>query len=555
MVETVYQLFAETAARAPGRSFLCYPPTEGRGYCEEGLEIGYADALAKVRALAARYRAAGYEAGHRVALAAGNMPEHFWHYLALNSIGATATTLNPDYLPHEMAYGIGFPECALVVAAPPCEERVRQGVASLDVEVPVFALSEPDGPIPPPAAASHELPATARERIALIIYTSGTTGKPKACLISNASCLAAAKSYTGAGGPVSHRDGGDRLYLPLPAFHMNVSVFTLTSVISRGNCLIMQDRFHASRWWKDLVAARATGFHYLGIIPPLLVKAPAQPEETHHQVRYGYGAGVDPAVRDAFEVRFGIPLVEAWGMTETSRAIMNSDEPRSREARAFGRPHAPWEVRIVDEDDRPLPDGIPGELVVRTSGPDPREGFFSGYLKQPQETEKAWRGGWFHTGDICRQSADGMLYFVDRRKNIVRRSGENIAAAEVENALLELPHVLAAAIIAVEDELHDEEVMACVVLMAGIAATREAAVAIQRGTLGLISAAKLPAWIAFRDSLPVTGTQKVQKGALFPEGLDPRWQPGSFDLRQEKRDLRVTERIAPERAHERTTGS
>lgn len=547
MVETVYQLFAETAARAPERAFLCYPPMEGRGYCEQGLEVSYGEALDKVEALARRYRAAGYQAGHRVALAAGNMPDHFWHYLALNSVGATAVTLNPDYLAHEMAYGIGFPECVLVVAAPRCVERVREGMESLGTGVEIFALSEPESEIPPPSAGPAEVPATPGDRIALIIYTSGTTGRPKGCLISNASCLAAAESYTGAGGPVSHRDGGDRLYLPLPAFHMNVSVFTLTSVILRGNCLIMQDRFHPSHWWKDLVAAKATGFHYLGIIPPLLVKAPEQPEERLHQVRYGYGAGIEPAVRDAFEARFGIPLVEAWGMTETSRAIMNSDEPRSREARAFGRPRDPWAVRIVDEHDNPLLCDMPGELVVRASGHNPRAGFFSGYLKQPDETEAAWRGGWFHTGDICRQSADGMLYFVDRRKNIVRRSGENIAAAEVENALLELRQVMAAAIIAVDDELHDEEVMACVVLVDGLEPTRETAAAIQRGALGLVSAAKLPAWIAFRDSLPVTGTQKVQKGALFPEGTDPRRHSGSFDLREEKRGLRVTERSASER--------
>jgi acyl-CoA synthetase (AMP-forming)/AMP-acid ligase II len=544
MAESVYDLFAQTAARAPGRSVLCYPATEGRGYCEDGFEISYAEAKGVIDALAKRYVDAGYRPGHRVALAAGNMPEHFWHYLALNSIGATAVTLNPDYLPDEMAYGIGFPECALVVASPQCIANIRKAVETLDPAVPVFDLLEPGAPLPAPGIGPHEVPADKGKRIALIIYTSGTTSKPKGCLISNASCLAAADSYTGANGPVAFRDGGDRLYIPLPAFHMNVTVFTLTSVLKRGNCLVMQDRFRASRWWRDLVETKATCFHYLGIIPPLLVNTPETPEEKQHVVRYGYGAGIEPAIRDLFEERFNIPLVEAWGMTETSRAIMNSEEPRSREARAFGRPHFPWEVRIVDENDQDLPHGAPGELIVRASGPDPRAGFFSGYLKQEKETEEAWRGGWFHTGDICRQDPDGMLYFVDRRKNIIRRSGENIAAAEVENALVGLPEVKAVAVLAVADELHDEEIMACVVPMEGIAASRETAEAIQRGALGKVSAAKLPAWIAFRDKLPVTGTQKIQKGALFPDGGEPRTDPRSIDLREEKRSLRVTERTA-----------
>ena len=544
MIKTVYELFADTAKRASDRAFLCYPPTFGRGYHEDGLEVTYAEALGKIDALAARYREAGYQPGHRIALAAANLPEHFWHYLALNSIGATAVTINPDYLPHEISFGIGFAECAMIVAAPQCLERAREGVRSLKTPIPVFDISNPDTLIPPPALSPNDISPDAEDRIALIIYTSGTSGEPKGCLISNKSCLASAESYGGAKGPVSFRDGGDRLYNPLPTFHMNISVFCLTTVIKTGNCLIMQDRFRASHWWKDLVSTQATCFHYLGIIPPLLVKAPECAEEKQHQIRYGYGAGIEPAVRDAFEKRFDIELVEAWGMTETSRAIMNSDEPRSRADRAFGRPRSPWEVRIVDDNDKPLPDGTPGELIVRASGPDPRVGFFSGYLNQPEETEKAWRGGWFHTGDICKQDADGMLYFVDRKKNIVRRSGENIAAAEVENALIEHKGVKAVAVLAVEDEMHDEEILACIVLMDGVSPLRETAMDIQRALVGRLSATKVPAWIAFKDELPVTGTQKVQKGSLFPNGQDPRSSPSSFDLREEKRSLRSSDRAS-----------
>jgi acyl-CoA synthetase (AMP-forming)/AMP-acid ligase II len=430
----------------------------------------------------------------------------------------------------------------MVVAAPQCLERVHEGVTALETPIPILDLTDQDAAMPPPAAGPHDVPAEKADRISLIIYTSGTTGKPKGCLISNKSCLAAGQSYGEAKGPVSFGDGGDRLYIPLPAFHMNVSVFTLTTLIRTGNCLIMQDRFRASQWWQDLVAAKATCFHYLGIIPPLLVKASECPEEKHHQIRYGYGAGIEPAVRDVFEKRFGIELVEAWGMTETSRAIMNSDEPRSRAERAFGRPRTPWETRIVDDNDEPLPYGTAGELIVRSSGDDPRSGFFSGYLNQPEETEKVWRGGWFHTGDICKQDADGMLYFVDRKKNIVRRSGENISAAEVENALLDHEDVHSVAVLAVEDEMHDEEIMACIVPMEGVSTTRESAVEIQRAMIGRLSMAKIPAWISFREELPVTGTQKVQKGALFPNGQDPRTAPGSFDLREAKRALRMTER-------------
>src|SRR3989442_14301997 len=127
--------------------------------------------------------------------------------------------------------------------------------------------------------------------------------------------------------------------------------------------------------------------------------------------------------------------MEVWGMTETGLIFGDCHDPRQTSTRAFGRPGGEFEARVVDEGDREVPRGTAGELVVRCAGPDARRGFFSGYLKNPEATEEAWRGGWFHTGDVVRQAEDGMLYFVDRKKNIIRRSGENIAAAEAQAAL------------------------------------------------------------------------------------------------------------------------
>ena len=190
---------------------------------------------------------------------------------------------------------------------------------------------------------------------------------------------------------------------------------------------------------------------------------------------------------------------------------------------------------------------MPGELLVRASGPDPRMGFFSGYLNMPEETEHAWRGGWFHTGDVVRQSKDGMLCFVDRRKNIIRRSGENIAAAEIEEALLVLPEVKGAAALAVEDDMHDEEVMACVVLMEGVTRSHSAAERLLNELRGKLGISKLPAWIAFVDELPVTGTQKIQKGLIFAAGQDPKTDPRTFDLRQTKRNMRVADLAGTQR--------
>jgi crotonobetaine/carnitine-CoA ligase len=193
-------------------------------------------------------------------------------------------------------------------------------------------------------------------------------------------------------------------------------------------------------------------------------------------------------------------------------------------------------ARVVDEQDREVTRGAEGELLVRWGGPEgPRHGFFAGYLKNREATEEAWRGGWFHTGDVVRQMPDGMLVFVDRKKNIIRRSGENIAAAEVEACLQAHEAVAQVAVLAVPDEVREEEVMACVVPMAGATPDRALAERLQDWCLSRLAYFKAPGWVLFLDRLPTTGTQKVQKAQIFVRGEDPRRRPGALDVRERKR--------------------
>jgi crotonobetaine/carnitine-CoA ligase len=190
----------------------------------------------------------------------------------------------------------------------------------------------------------------------------------------------------------------------------------------------------------------------------------------------------------------------------------------------------------VDDADRELPRGGEGELLVRWGGPEgPRHGFFSGYLKDAKATDEAWRGGWFHTGDTVRQLTDGMLVFVDRKKNIIRRSGENVAAAEVEAALQAHEAVAQVAVLAVPDEVREEEVMACIVPMPGTTPGALLAEGLMDWCLERLAYFKAPGWILFVESLPTTGTQKVQKTQIFPRGEDPRRRPGALDLRSRKK--------------------
>jgi crotonobetaine/carnitine-CoA ligase len=317
---------------------------------------------------------------------------------------------------------------------------------------------------------------------------------------------------------------------------MNAQALTATCAILTANCLAQPERFSPSRWWKDVVNSRATIIHYLGVMPPLLLNQPPCPEERLHRVKCGFGAGVDPELHAAFERRFGFPILEGWGMTETGRIFVDRHEPRQVTTRAFGRPHGGLEARVVDDKDREVPRGREGELLVRWSGPEgPRHGFFAGYLKNAEATDEAWRGGWFHTGDVVRQMADDMLVFVDRKKNIIRRAGENIAAAEVEACLQAHEAVAQIAVLAVPDKVREEEVMACIVPMPGVTPDRALAEGLQAWCLERLAYFKAPGWLLFVESLPTTGTQKVQKTQIFPKGEDPRQQAGALDLRDGKK--------------------
>jgi acyl-coenzyme A synthetase/AMP-(fatty) acid ligase len=225
-----------------------------------------------------------------------------------------------------------------------------------------------------------------------------------------------------------------------------------------------------------------------------------------------------------------------WGMTETGRIYGDCHEPRQITTRAFGRPFGGFEAKVVDDKGHEVVAEVEGELLVRWGGAEgPRHAFFSGYLKNDEATEEVWRGGWFHTGDVVRRMADGMLVFVDRKKNIIRRSGENIAAAEVEAVLQAHDAVAQVAVLAVPDEIREEEVMACIVTMAGSTANRALAEGLAEWCLAKLAYFKAPGWVLFVDSLPTTGTQKVQKTQIFPRGEDPRCRPGAIDLRDRKK--------------------
>jgi acyl-coenzyme A synthetase/AMP-(fatty) acid ligase len=298
--------------------------------------------------------------------------------------------------------------------------------------------------------------------------------------------------------------------------HVNAMAYSTLAMVMTGGCIIPLDRFHPRSWWQTVRESRATILHSLGVMPTMLLGFDPSAGDRSHEIRFGFAPGVDPRYHAAFEDRFGFPMIDAWAMTETGAGavVIASDEPRHIGQSCFGRARSFMQYRITDQSGVDVGDDTPGELLVRSADADPRAGFFTEYLGDPTATEAAWQDGWFHTGDVVRRDADGNLFFVDRWKNVIRRSGENIAAAEVESVLRQHPIVRDVACTAIADDLRGEEVMACIVPSTPVSDFAGEAAEIMAHTLGQLAYFKAPGYVAFVDALPLTGTNKVQRGEL-----------------------------------------
>lgn len=530
---TLYDTLNRTAAKWGGQPAYGVPSMPGRDYHPAGKEYTWAETLALAEELKSAYARAGYGLGHRVAFLFSQRPEFLFHYYALNALGCSVVPLNPEYRREEIRYVVEHSEAVLAVANAARFEDVQAVCRSLERPIPTVRLENVPGRLLEPPLAREGKPDGTTE--AALLYTSGTTGRPKGCVLTNEYFHTWGTWYASRGGVIALREGQERMYNPLPLHHANCLGISVSGMLVTGGALYFPDRFHGSTWWKDLVNCRITCLHYQGVIPNVLLKMPPSPEEKEHQVRFGFGAGVDSSQHRACEDRFGFPFVEFWAMSETGRFITDNIEPRLVGTRAIGRTVPGLDARAVDENDNEVPDGEPGELVVRHVTTAPRKGFFSGYLKDEQATEDAWRNGWFHTGDQVMRDSSGMFYFVDRKKNIIRRSGENIAAAEIEQCLAVHPKVKQAAVLAVPDALREEEVMACIVVQDGTDAGAMLAQELFSFCLERLAYFKVPGWWLFKDALPLTTSQRVHKIQIFAAGTDPRDQPGVIDFRSLKK--------------------
>ena len=510
------------------------------GSPDEPLSLTYEQAGSHIDRLADDYHRAGYGRGHHIALLLGSRAEFYLHWLALNAIGVTLVPIAAELVDDEIRSLLKHGDVDLVVCFRSRLASVQRASRQLPA-VRVACLGPEQMPLP---SACEPCSGGAAGGAAAIVFTSGSTGTPKGCLLSNGYFLAFGAWYRDLGGRCNLRVGCERIITPLPPNHVNALAFSSMGAIMTGGCIIQIDRFRPAQWWQLARETGATVMHYLGVMPGMLLKLPEDPLERQHSLRFGIGGGVRLSDHERFEQRFGVPLIEAWAMTETGGAgtIATQSGPRHVGTGCIGRPSPKYsEARVVDEQDRPLQSGLVGELVVRASGADPHRGFFSGYYRNPEATEAAWQGGWLHSGDLVRQDDEGCLFFVGRRKQIIRRSGENISAAEVESILASCGNVRQAAVVSVPDQVREEEVFACLIADAELAPTRENAEGLLRQMATHISYFKLPGYIAFVRELPTTATQKLRYGAIseLARSMLAASAPGLFDVRETKSALRT----------------
>lgn len=511
--DTVYTRFAASAARWPDRPFLNLLPETAEVYRLAPARYSYRQTLAQVEKVAQRYASAGYHGGQRVGLLLENRPDYLFHWLALNSLGVSVVPLNPDLRAAELEYLIAHSEVALLVVI---ESRVDNISAAVAASGSGAAVTTPNHTLPPSPGRAEPLVANADTECALL-YTSGTTGNPKGCVLPNEYFLHTGQWYASAGGLMAvSTDPAEHMLTPLPLFHMNAMACSVMAMVTIGGCLSVLDRFHPSSWWQSVHDSGATIIHYLGVMPSILMSQPASPLDTDHRVRFGFGAGVDAGLHAEFESRHGFPLIEAWAMTETGNGavIAANIEPREVGSNCLGIPEAALEVRVVGDDGTDAAADENGELLVRRSGDNPRFGFFREYLKDPAATSAAWQDGWFHTGDIVKRNQRGAFYFVDRKKNVIRRSGENIAAVEVESALAQHPYIDQIVVAATPDEIRGDEVLAMIVAASPPADPQQLATDIVSFSLERLAYYKAPGLIAFIDKIPLTATGKIQRGVV-----------------------------------------
>lgn len=480
---------------------------------DEGPRLTLGQVDAEVSRWSAAFADLGLSPGQRVGIMLGNCVENLSALLALAVNGLVLVPINPAFRGEMLRHVLTDSQVgALVTTAEslgqiesrwPLEhlrEVVIVGPAPAgDVRADLRLHAAADFPERPDHRGAHD---PAPHDDAAVLYTSGTTGPSKGALVSHTYFV----FYSWAFAHGMGHGPADVLFTPLPMFHANALAVTLFPAVMVGARAVVVSRFSAGRFWHQIADSRATHFAGMGSMGSVLMRRSPAEFRPDHCLRVCH---LVPAPHELpeFERRFGVPVMYAtYGMTEGMVVIPSIDG--THRPGLIGARHPYHDVAVVDEFDRPVPDGTSGELVVRPRLPDI---MFRGYLDRPDATVEAWRNLWFHTGDSVRRDEHGDLWFLGRLKDTIRRRGENISAFEVEREALACPGVGEAAVLGVPAEVGEDEVLLAVTPVDGV---RLDPVQVHAHCARRLPKYMVPRYVDVRHELPKNASQKVLKNEL-----------------------------------------
>jgi carnitine-CoA ligase len=465
---------------------------------DPGERLTFADVDRLVDGYALALRDRGVCAGDRVAVLLDNEPGFPLTWLALSRIGATLVPVNTKYQTADAEHVLRASRASAIVAG----ERFGSLLARLPSDVPATGRILPIAEI---AAAAELVPGGTDlgdpdpAGTANVQFTSGTTGRPKGCVLPH-------RYWTTLGGSLVNEFpylGPQDVMLTAQPFHYIDPQWNVAAGLLAGAELVVLDGFHPTSFWKKIRQHHVSYFYCLGAMPTLLLRMEPDPADRQHQVRAVQCSAIPPALHATLESRWGVPWYEAFGMTETGAdlRVTDADHDELVGTGCLGGPTSHRRVRVVDASGSPVPTGEVGEITLAG------DGMMDGYDGDPDATARVMRDGWFYTGDLGRMDAEGRVYHAGRLKDMIRRSGENVAAREVEEVLLTHPSVTLVAVTAVPDEIRGEEVKAYYVSSAP--PSELASYCRER-----LAAFKVPRFWQPAADLPRTDSERVAKSRL-----------------------------------------
>jgi len=497
-------LLEDATSRSPEKPLLVF----------KDQEIAYQDFLETVRSVANGLLSLGVKKGDKVAILLPNCLEFPYSWLGANCIGAVMVPVNDRFVDDEIKYILNHSEARVLFTSDRYLEAVERikgdaphlhtivNVDGFDTtkSIPFVSLLDSPTALPPMDIGPDD--------DAVILYTSGTTGRPKGCLASHEYFL----NLGDIQGQLFQLTSEDRVFTAQPFYYMDPQWNTIMCM-TYGATLVLAERFSTSRFWDQVRDNRITCFYCIGSMISFLYNMHPSELDREHTLRMVQTSGIPPRIHQAWEERFGVPVFEIYASTETTADIaVTHDMDRKVGTACIGRPVPYRQVKLVDDNDAAVPQGEVGEIILKRG-----RGMMTGYYKDAEATANAFRGGWFHSGDLGYQDQDGDYHFVGRKKDMIRRGGENISAASVEQVLMDHPKILDAAVVPVKDNIRGEEVKAYIGLNPGVEMTPEEVIEFCEQNM---AAFKVPRYLEFRDSLPKTPSERVQKRKLIQEKED-----------------------------------